>query len=436
MQTALLILCVIILLILIVQSVLLWHLWQRPSGGDTAQELAKLEGAVNASQKASRETAGQIAAALREEQKAAFTAQNDRLRLLGEQTAGHLAESRTASDRLRTQTEERMRTFSEENARSLRELRQTVAEHLARLRQEQQKALGEMRTVVDEKMQQVLSERMKQAFSAVNERLEQVYKGLGEMQSLAGSVGDLKKLLTNVKTRGEVGEIQLEALLGDMLPEGQFVRNAKLGRGTVEFAVYLPDRDGSRSLLPIDAKFAGDTYLHLQEAYEGGDKQAIAQARRALVTRIRDEAKDIAAKYITPPQTTDYGILFLPTEGLYTEAVREGLTAELFRKHRVFVTGPTTMAAMLSTLQMGIQSIAVQQYSSEVWQVLGEVRTEFHKFAEALARTQDKLTSASDELEKLVGVRTRQMERRLSSVQSYFEQQEPAAHDIQGGTNP
>lgn len=240
------------------------------------------------------------------------------------------------------------------------------------------------------------------------------------MQNLAGSVGDLKKLLTNVKTRGEIGEIQLGALLSDILSEGQYLQNAKLGKGIVEFAVRMPDNSDGEVLLPIDAKFAGDTYLHLQEAYESGDKTAIAAMQKQLAARIRSEAQDIAAKYISPPQTTEFGILFLPTEGLYTEAVRLGLTDESFRKYRVFITGPTTISAILCTLQMGFQSMAVQRYSSEVWTVLGEVRTEFHKFADALTKTQDKLQNASDELEKLVGVRTRQMVRKLDTVQNYL----------------
>ena len=299
-------------------------------------------------------------------------------------------------------------------------VRITVQQNLQMLREEQQKQLDEMRLVVDEKMQKVLSERMQQAFTSVNERLEQVHRGLGEMQTLAGSVGDLKKMLTNIKVRGEIGEIRLEALLTDMLPEGQLVTNAKLGRGTVEFAVRMPDAAGEGALLPIDAKFAGDTYLHLQEAYEAGEPKAIREAQKALCTRIRKEAQDIAEKYIVPPETTDFAVLFLPTEGLYTEAVRAGLTEEAFRKHRVFLTGPTTLAAMLSTLQMGFQSIAVQKYSGEVWKVLGEVKTEFSTYADALAKTQQKLDAASEELEKLVGTRTRAMEKRLNSVQDYL----------------
>ncbi len=346
--------------------------------------------------------------------------QEEKLALLGQQTLRSLGDIQKSNENLTLRTEERLRTFSAENEQKLSAVRLTVQQGLQQMQQEQNHQLDEMRKVVDEKMQRVLDERMKQAFSAVNERLEQVHKGLGEMQTLAVGVGDLKKLLSNVKSRGEIGEIQLEALLSDVLSEGQYIRNAKLGKGIVEFAVRMPDNQDGEALLPIDAKFAGDTYLHLQNAYESGDKTAIAQAQKALAVRIRSEAQDIAEKYIVPPRTTDFGILFLPTEGLYTEAVRLGLPDEIFRKYRVFVTGPTTIAAMLCTLQMGFQSMAVQKYSSEVWKVLGDVRTEFHKFADALVKTQDKLHSASDELEKLVGVRTRQMAKKLDTVQNFL----------------
>jgi DNA recombination protein RmuC len=385
-----------------------------------SDELKEIQSLLSDMQKASAAYTEQMGLMLRDEQRLGFRVQEQKIQFLTQQTTEHLADARHASEALSRQTEERMRTFSTENARQLSEIRQTMQQNLQQMQQEQHRQLEEMRKVVDEKMQKVLEERMQQAFSSVNERLEQVYKGLGEMQTLAGSVGDLKKLLTNVKTRGEIGEIQLEALLSDILTEGQYIQNAKLGRGTVEFAVRIPDREGGDALLPIDAKFAGDTYMHLQEAYESGDSAGIAEAQKALYVRIRSEAQDIAAKYINPPETTDFGILFLPTEGLYTEAVRVGLPDEVFRKYRVFITGPSTIAAMLCTLQMGFQSIAVQRYSSEVWQVLGEVRTEFGKFADALVKTQDKLSSASDELEKLVGVRTRQMEKKLNSVQNYL----------------
>lgn len=419
MEQITVLLLVLACVLLLVNCWLVYRMWNSHGKGDS-KDMEKLQIALEQSQRAGREQFEQMARLLREEQRTAFAAQEDKLTLLSEQTSRHLAEERRELEALNKRTEERMRTFSQENENRLTSMRVTVQQNLQMMREEQERQLDEMRKVVDEKMQKVLSERMQQAFSSVNERLEQVYKGLGEMQTLAVGVGDLKKLLSNVKARGEIGEVQLEALLTDMLPEGQFIRNAKFGRGSVEFAVRLPDAAGQEVLLPVDAKFAGDTYLHLQDAYESGDARAIKDAQKQLSVRIRSEAQDIADKYIMPPQTTDFGILFLPTEGLYTEAVRAGLIEELFRKYRVFVTGPSTLAAMLSTLQMGFQSLAVQKYSNEVWQVLGEVRTEFHNYADALAKTQSKLNAASDELEKLVGVRTRQMEKRLNSVQDYL----------------
>ncbi len=349
-----------------------------------------------------------------------FTAQQEKLTLIEQQTTRHLEDSRKASETLNQQTEERMRSFSLENSQKLNQIESTVQKNLAAMRGDQNQQLDEMRKVVDEKMQKVLNERMQQAFSTVTERLEQVHKGLGEMQTLAGSVGDLKKLLTNVKTRGEIGEIQLENLLADILSETQYVSNAKLGTGTVEFAVKIPDTQNGEVLLPIDSKFPGDTYQHLLEAYDSGDKREIQSAQKLFADRIRSEAQDILKKYISPPVTTDFGILFLPTEGLYTEAVRGGLMEEIFRKYHIFITSPSTLAAMLMTLQIGFRSVAVQKRSSEVWQILGEVRTEFNKFADALAKTQDKLSTASEELEKLVGVRTRQMHKKLNNVQNYL----------------
>ncbi len=423
-----LVLCIILC---IVQGVMLRRLSeQKPQDSiekeefdKLRQQLSQLGASVQTSQNAASQYFERMAKLLREDQQMASAAQEEKMDYISDRTRHDLGEIRRTSEALTIRTEERMRTFAAENEQKLSGIRQTVQQGLQQMQQEQTRQLEEMRKVVDEKMQRVLDERMKQAFSAVNERLEQVYKGLGEMQSLANGVGDLKKLLTNVKTRGEIGEIQLGALLADVLSEGQYVQNAKLGKGIVEFAVRMPDNADGELLLPIDAKFAGDTYLHLQEAYESGDKQTIFNMQKQLAARIRSEAQDIAVKYIAPPQTTDFGILFLPTEGLYTEAVRLGLPDEIFRKHRVFITGPTTIAAILCTLQMGFQSMAVQRYSNEVWQVLGEVRTEFHKFADALTKTQDKLQSASDELEKLVGVRTRQMVKRLDHVQSFLTEQ-------------
>ncbi|MBR7039356.1 MAG: DNA recombination protein RmuC [Oscillospiraceae bacterium] len=407
MQWVLLVLCLILLGVTGVQTYLLYRLWRtRPSDGlmrmqlklqkASERELIALRSAVETSAAATGDHYDRLADSLREEQRTRSAAQ-----------------------------EAQMRSFSRETEQSLTAVRISMQQQLQLIRADQERQLEEMRQIVDEKMQRVLSERVQQAFSTVNEQLEQVHKGLGEMQSLAGNVGDLKKLLTNVKTRGEIGEIALGALLRDTLPEGQYVENASIGRGQVEFAVRMPDAAGNEVLLPIDAKFAGDTYRHLQDAYESGDAAAVKDAQRALRSRILGEAKDISAKYILPPVTTDHGILFLPTEGLYTEAVRGGLTEEAYRRYHVFITGPTTLTALLTTLRMGIQSIAVQRYSGEVWRVLGEVRKEFHTYADALAKTQSRLDAASEELEKLVGTRTRAMEKALDNVQDHLEQKWP-----------
>lgn len=430
-----LILCLVLAAVSAWQSVLLYKLYRRKSEEDassaeTAKQLLQLQASLTASQQSASQYFEQMAQLLRQEQREAFAAQEEKLQILGRQSTDYLADARRISEALRISTEERMRTFSTENEQKLEAIRRTVQDSLSLMQREQNRQLTEMRQIVDEKMQKVLDERMQQAFSAVNERLEQVHKGLGEMQTLAVGVGDLKKLLTNVKARGEIGEIQLGALLSDLLAEEQYVQNAKLGRGIVEYAVRMPSRDDNEVFLPIDAKFAGDTYRHLQDAYESGDKAAITEAQKALAVRIRSEAADIRDKYIVPPQTTDFGILFLPTEGLYTEAVRLGLPDEIFRKYRIFITGPTTIAAMLSSLRMGFQSISIQKYSDQVWQILGEVRTEFNKFADALLKTQDKLHSASDELEKLVGTRTRMMQRRLNGVQQYLTEA-----DLKGDTD-
>ncbi|MDE6087481.1 MAG: DNA recombination protein RmuC [Oscillospiraceae bacterium] len=285
----------------------------------------------------------------------------------------------------------------------------------------------EMRSLMDEKMQDVLDIRFQQAFSAVNLRLEQVHRGLGEMQALAGSVGDLKKVFSNVKLRGEVGEIQLEAILSDFLSEKQYMKNVMIGKGQVEFAVRMPDRNGRELLLPVDSKFPADTYRNLLDACESGDKNRIATARKQFANRIRSEAKDISEKYLHPPLTTDFGILFFPTENLYTEVLQSGLQEELFRKYRIFVTSPSTLTALLVSLQAGFQSIVIQKQSAEIQALFEEIREEFDKFTDALTRTQDRISSASDELEQLVGVRTRQLHRKLHHVQDYLTEEPSVA---------
>ena len=320
-----------------------------------------------------------------------------------------------------TNFENRLKTFSLENEQKLDLIRQTMEKRLAYLQQDNNKQLEEIRKTVDEKLQSTLEEKMNQSFSLVNQRLEQVYKGLGEMQTLAVGVGDLKKVLTNVKARGILGEIQLGAILSEILTPEQYDTNVATKKGSknvVEFAIKLPAEDEGFIYLPVDSKFPGDAYTQLRDAIESGDKEQINLASKTLTARIKSEAKDIHDKYIDPPNTTNFAIMFLPFEGLYSEVVNRGLVEILQREYKVNIAGPSTMAALLNSLQMGFKTLAVQKRSTEVWKVLGEVKTEFDKFSEVLEATQQRLNQANSELDKLVGVRTRQIQRKLSGVQT------------------
>lgn len=286
---------------------------------------------------------------------------------------------------------------------------------------ENNRQLEEMRKTVDEKLQKTLDERITQSFKLVNDRLEQVYKGLGEMQNLAVGVGDLKKVLSNVKTRGILGEVQLGAILEQILAPEQYAENVitkSTGADRVEFAVKLPGDDERTVWLPIDAKFPADSYSRLVDAYELGDAAAIEEAAKNLERVIKSEAKDIHTKYIEPPYTTDFGIMFLPFEGLYAEVVRRGLLDVLQREYKVNIAGPTTMAALLNSLQMGFKTLAIQKHSGEVWEVLGAVKTEFANFSKVLGNARNRIRMADEELEKLIGTRTRAIERKLRRVES------------------
>lgn len=319
------------------------------------------------------------------------------------------------------QLEQRLHSFSSGNAQSLENIRRSVDEKLESIRRENLRQLDEMRQTVDEKLQKTLEEKMNKSFSLVNERLEQVYKGLGEMQTLAVGVGDLKKVLSNVKTRGILGEIQLGAILSEILSKEQYEENIATKKGSknvVEFAIKLPADGAGTVYLPIDSKFPGDTYSALRDAVESGDRQRIESAQKALVQRIKGEAKDIHDKYIDPPNTTEFAIMFLPFEGLYSEVVNMGLVEVLQREYKVNIAGPSTMAALLNSLQMGFKTLAVQKRGAEVWKILGGVKTEFDKFNDVLVMTQQRLDQANKELDKLVGVRTRQIQRQLKDVES------------------
>ncbi len=317
--------------------------------------------------------------------------------------------------------EERLKTFSLENEQKLENIRRTMEKGLADIREDNNRQLQEMRTTVDEKLQKTLEDKMNKSFALVNERLEQVYKGLGEMQTLAVGVGDLKKVLSNVKTRGIVGEIQLGNILEEILSPEQYETNVNTKKGSrdvVEFAIKLPARDDGFIYLPIDSKFPGDTYAALRDAYESGSREAVDAAAKTLMNTIRREAKDIRDKYIDPPNTTEFAIMFLPFEGLYSEVVNRGMVEALQRDYKVNIAGPSTMAALLNSIQMGFKTLAVQKRSAEVWEILGSVKNEFEKFNDVLVMTQQRIDQANKELDKLVGVRSRQISRRLSAVES------------------
>jgi len=282
--------------------------------------------------------------------------------------------------------------------------------------------LEEMRRTVDEKLHATLEQRLGESFKQVSERLEQVHRGLGEMKNLAAGVGDLKRVLSNVKTRGTWGEVQLAALLEQLLTAEQFAANVATLPGSnerVDFAIRLPGKDdGAVVWLPIDAKFPIEDYLRLLEAQERGDAPAVEEASRGIEVRLKHEAKSIREKYVAPPHTTDFAMLYLPVEGLYAEALRRpGLAEALQRDFRVSLAGPTTLAALLNSLQMGFRTLAIEQRSAEVWAVLGAVKTEFGKFGEALAHTRKKLDEASNSISR-AETRTRQLSRRLKDVEA------------------
>ena len=320
--------------------------------------------------------------------------------------------------------ERRLQSLEQTNTQKLEELRKTLDDNMAKLQEANGKKLDEIRHTVDEQLQDALQKRVSESFKAVNEQLEQVYKGLGEMQNLASDVGSLKQVLSGVKTRGILGEIQLGAILEEILAPEQYDTNVATIPGStqrVEYAIKMPGADGGTVWLPIDSKFPGDTYAHLQDAQASGDAQAVENARHALELVLRSEAKDIREKYVEPPYTTAFGILFLPFEGLYAEVVNGGLLEVLQRDYQVNVAGPSTMAALLNSLQMGFKTLAIQKRSGEVWQLLGAVKTEFDKFGQGLSKMQQRLRQTDEELDNLIGVRSRAISRKLRSVQSLDE---------------
>ena len=366
---------------------------------------------------------------LNETQKVSNELMSERLREMNETIKGMNEMSFQTNESIRKQLsettsklEEKVNGLTLQNESKLEAMRLTVESKITSLQEDNAKKLEAMRLTVDEKLQETLDKRISQSFQLVNDRLEQVYKGLGEMQTLANGVGDLKKVLSNVKTRGILGEIQLKAILEEILSPEQYEENVATKKGSsnvVEFAIKLPgDGSGSIVYLPIDSKFPGDKYAQLVDAYDEGDPAKIALAQKELDAVIKKSAKDIHDKYIDVPNTTEFAIMFLPFEGLYAEVVRRGFVESLQRDYKINIAGPTTMAALLNSLQMGFRTLAIQKRSSEVWEVLGAVKSEFEKFGTVLENTQNKLNMAQKELDNLVGVRTRQIQKKLDKVSS------------------
>ena len=325
--------------------------------------------------------------------------------------------SKSMSAQLKT-LENRFASLEQMNEQKMDAMRNAMTVQLTGIREDNSKHLDSIQKTVNEK----LDARLNDSFKLVSERLEQVYKGLGEMQTVAASVGDLKKVLSNVKNRGTLGEIQLGAILNDLLAPEQYLTNTKIdpnSRAQVEFAVKLPGGDdGSTVLLPIDSKFPGDRFAALQDAYENGSPEEIAEAKAQLLDSVKRSAKDIHDKYIVPPYSTNFAIMFLPFEGLYAEVVNSGLVDQLRREYSVSITGPSTMAALLNSLQMGFRTLAIQKRSNEVWALLSSVKTEFGRFAKVLEDTQKNLRDADSNLEKLVGIRTRKLNNQLIAVEA------------------
>ena len=372
-----------------------------------------------------RELREELARGRREDAEEAFRDREERAQsanLLGQAVTTQLGQ-------LGTLQSERLEGFARELGRfslgldeRFERLKMTVEGRLTAIQADNAVKLEEMRRTVDEKLHATLEQRLGESFKLVSERLEQVHRGLGEMQTLAAGVGDLKRVLGNVKTRGTWGEVQLAALLEQLLTADQFSANVATRPGSaerVDFAIALPGKDdGATVWLPIDAKFPIEDYQRLLDAQEKGDAALVEEASRAIEVRLKAEARSIRDKYVEPPHTTDFAVLYLPIEGLYAEALRRpGLAEALQRDWRISISGPTTLAAMLNSLQMGFRTLAIEKRSAEVWAVLGAVKTEFGKFGEALAHTRKKLDEASNSIGK-AEVRTRQLSRRLREVEA------------------
>lgn len=423
-NAALLLACIGLLILLLRRT-------RRADGAQIDSRLALLgdgqqraERAVREEMALSRDEAGRAGTLLREEVGASIGRIGDQvfqhLGVLSTRQTEQLAQVMEALQLMTESGQAGARQLREEVGATLERLRGTVEGRLDQIRQDNTAQLEQVRQTVDEKLHGVLEQRLGESFSLVSERLELVHRGLGEMQTLASGVGDLKKVLQNVKVRGTWGEVQLGRLLEQVLSADQYAANVMTNEhhgGRVEFAIRLPGHDLGPVWLPIDAKFPLEDYQRLVDAQEAGDVEGMEAASRALEQRIRASAREICLKYLNPPQTTDFAILFLPTEGLYAEVVRRsGLVDAVQRESRVVVAGPITLWAILNSLQMGFRTLAIQQRSSEVWKVLGSVKTEFGRFGEVLEKVQKKLQSATNEMER-AGVRTRAIQKTLREVE-------------------
>ncbi len=348
----------------------------------------------------------------------------ERLEKVLKDEMGRNREETSASERAaREEIQRQLLSLTQLNEQKLESVRQTLEKQLRNLQEDNGQKLDQMRLVVDEKLQATLEKRLSDSFRQVSERLEQVHQGLGEMQSLAANVGALQRTLTNVKTRGTWGEVQLESLLQQILTVDQFEKNVVTKQGSkdrVEFAIKLPGREGEQGQpvwLPIDAKFPLEDYQRLTDAFEKGDAAGVEEASKNLVNRVKNEAKTIKEKYLDPPNTTDFAILFLPTEGLYAEVLRQpGLLDQMQRENRIVITGPTTLAAILNSLQIGFRTLTIEKRSSEVWNLLGVVKKEFGQFAVILEKTQKKLQEASNTMDD-AAKKTRTIEQKLKKVE-------------------
>jgi len=402
---------------------LLWIALRRSDEGPLQRLEGELRDELGRQSQATRGDLGTFQQMLLAQSSDVARTQNGLIDSFRSQLTATQAQTETALRRVSDTLAEQLRLLSDANERRLNDVRQAVDNRLLALQEGNEKKLDQMRATVDEKLHATLEQRLGESFKQVADRLEQVHKGLGEMQTLARDVGSLNRVLTNVKTRGIFGEVQLAGLLEQVFTPEQYATNVATVPGSgerVEFAISLPGQrdDGKPLWLPIDAKFPREDYERLLDAQERADPVAAEAAAKAIENRLRLEARTIREKYIAPPHTTDFAILFVPTEGLYAEALRRpGLMEALQREYKVMIAGPTTLLATLNSLQMGFRTLALEKRSAEVWEVLGAVKTEFGKFGDVLAKTKKKLEEASNTIDQ-AETRTRAMVRQLKSVET------------------